>query len=167
MILNYKIGQILLQNTTAIVLQIVINIYYKMSQVVYYKMRQFDYKLQQLLQIAMFVTKCVVTTSFLCFPSALQRNTICTMAIKNKLLKSAIPTVNELSQTLSLLLELLISLRNSCENIRTGFAGSGMQYLRIIWLLSKNRCSNKRQFRCVIKNNTTNNHCVGNHFPLT
>ena len=72
MILNYKIGQILLQNTTAIVLQIVINIYYKMSQVVYYKMRQFDYKLQQLLQIAMFVTKCVGTTSFLCFPSALQ-----------------------------------------------------------------------------------------------
>ena len=128
MILNYKIRQILLGNTTAIVLQTVINIYCKMSQVVYYKMRKFDYKFQQLLQMTMFLRKCVGTASFLCFPSALQRNTICAMAIKNKLLKSAIPTVNELSQTLSLLLELLISLRNSCKNIRTGFAGSGMQY---------------------------------------
>ena len=50
----YKMRQILLQNTAAILLQNAAKVYYKMRQF-YYKMRQFCYKIQQLLQNAMFI----------------------------------------------------------------------------------------------------------------
>ena len=44
--------QILLQNTTAILLQNATKVYDKIRQVFYYKMRHFYYKMRQLLQIA-------------------------------------------------------------------------------------------------------------------
>ena len=46
---------------TAILLQNVIKVYYKMRQVFYYKMEQFIHKLRQSLQNATVITKCVST----------------------------------------------------------------------------------------------------------
>ena len=48
----------LLQNVTAILLQNVTEVYYKICQVFYYKMWQFNYKMWQLLQNVMFATNC-------------------------------------------------------------------------------------------------------------
>ena len=65
MAVYYKMQQMPLQNATAILLQNVTEVYYKMPQVFYYKMRQFYYKMRQLLQIAIIllrnatvITKC-------------------------------------------------------------------------------------------------------------
>ena len=62
-----KIRQILLRNTTAILLQNATEGYYKIRQVFYYKMRRFYYKMRELLQIATIllqnataITKCNV-----------------------------------------------------------------------------------------------------------
>ena len=44
--------QMLIQNATAIWLQNMTEVYYKMLKFFYYKMRQFYYKMRQLLQIA-------------------------------------------------------------------------------------------------------------------
>ena len=56
----------LLKNATIVLLQNVINVYYKMRQFFYQKMRQFYYKMRQLLQNTTFITKCVVNdTSYL------------------------------------------------------------------------------------------------------
>ena len=52
MTVYYKMRQILLQNTKAILLQKATEVYNKMGQVFYYKMWQFYYKYWQLLQIA-------------------------------------------------------------------------------------------------------------------
>ena len=56
--------QIFFENASAILLQNTAKVYYKMRQVLYYKMRQFYYKMGQLLQNPMFVTKCVRTDYF-------------------------------------------------------------------------------------------------------
>ena len=58
MTVYYKIQQILLQNTTANLLQNATEVCYKMRQVFYSKMRQFYYKMQQLLQNAALITNC-------------------------------------------------------------------------------------------------------------
>ena len=55
MTVYYKMQQILLQNTTASLLQNATEVYYKKRQVFYYKMGQFYYKMQQLLQIVTIV----------------------------------------------------------------------------------------------------------------
>ena len=55
MTVYYKMQQILLQNTTANLLQNATEVYYKKRQVFYYKMGQFYYKMQQLLQIVTIV----------------------------------------------------------------------------------------------------------------
>ena len=59
--------QILLQNTTATLLQNATKVYYKMRRVFCYKMRQFYYKMRQLLKIVIIllqnttvITKCDV-----------------------------------------------------------------------------------------------------------
>ena len=52
MTVYYKIRQILVQKTTAILLQNATEVYYKMHKVFHYKMRQFYYKMRQLLQNA-------------------------------------------------------------------------------------------------------------------
>ena len=52
MTLYYKMRQILLQNTTAILLQNATEVYCKIRQVFYYKIQQFYYKMRELLQIA-------------------------------------------------------------------------------------------------------------------
>ena len=52
MAVYHKMRQMLLQNTTAILLQNATEVYYTMRQVFYYKMRQFYYKMRRLLQIA-------------------------------------------------------------------------------------------------------------------
>ena len=49
----------ILQNATTILLQNAIKLYHKTCQVIYYKMRQLHDKLQQLLQNASFITKCI------------------------------------------------------------------------------------------------------------
>ena len=57
-------GQMLLQNATAILLQIVIEVYYKCVRFFitkcdsYYKLRRFYYKMRQVLQNATFITNC-------------------------------------------------------------------------------------------------------------
>ena len=60
----YRMRQILLQNATAILLQIVTEVCYKMCKVFYYKMRQLLQIATTLLQNATFITNCDSTNTF-------------------------------------------------------------------------------------------------------